>query len=116
MYTHTHIYGEMSLGAYFKKHGYSKVALHLPSQCKAIWKRECKLTWREVGPFGHHDDEVVSDRRLSIKNSLSLAWWEVRADVAGRLPREARLLQGEIRIDYMHRQNIYKLYTCTKYL
>ena len=27
-----------------------------------LWKRECKLPWRETGPPNHHDDRVDSDQ------------------------------------------------------
>ena len=27
-------------------------------RCKATWKREFKLPWREAGPLNHHDDIV----------------------------------------------------------
>jgi len=30
-------------------------------RCKATWKREFKLPWREAGPPNHHKDEVDSD-------------------------------------------------------
>ena len=30
-------------------------------KCKATWKREFKLQWREAGPPNHLDDEVESD-------------------------------------------------------
>ena len=30
-------------------------------RCKATWKREFKLSWREAGPPNHHDDKVDSD-------------------------------------------------------
>ena len=30
-------------------------------KCKAAWKREFKLPWREAGPPNHHDDKVDSD-------------------------------------------------------
>jgi len=30
--------------------------------CKATWKREYKLPWREAGPPNHHDDKMVSDQ------------------------------------------------------
>ena len=40
-------------------------------RCKATWKREFELPWCEAGPPNHHDDEVNSDPRLSINNSLS---------------------------------------------
>jgi len=33
-----------------------------PRQCKATWKSEFKLPWREAGPLHHHDDEVDSDQ------------------------------------------------------
>jgi len=31
-------------------------------RCKATWKREYKLPWREAGPPNHHDDNVDSDQ------------------------------------------------------
>jgi len=31
-------------------------------RCKATWKREFKLPWREACPPNHHDDQVDSDR------------------------------------------------------
>ena len=31
-------------------------------RCKATWKREFKLPWREAGPPNHHDDKVGSDQ------------------------------------------------------
>jgi len=31
-------------------------------RCKATWKREFKLPWREAGPPNHHDDKVDSDQ------------------------------------------------------
>jgi len=43
-----------------------KVDVRLPG-------REFKLPWREAGPPNHHDDNVDSDCRMSIKNSLSLS-------------------------------------------
>jgi len=30
--------------------------------CKATWKREFKLPWREAGPPNHHDNKVDSDQ------------------------------------------------------
>ena len=30
-------------------------------RCKATWKREFKLAWREAGPRNHYDDKVDSD-------------------------------------------------------
>ena len=30
--------------------------------CKATWKRECELPWREAGPPNHQDDKEDSDR------------------------------------------------------
>ena len=30
-------------------------------RCKAAWKREFKLSWREAGPPSHSDDTVNSD-------------------------------------------------------
>ena len=29
-------------------------------RCKATWKREFKLPWREAGPPNHHDDKKDS--------------------------------------------------------
>ena len=34
------------------------------SRCKATWKREFKLPWRETGPPNHHDDKVDSDQQV----------------------------------------------------
>ena len=31
-------------------------------RCKATWKREFKLPWREAGTPDHHDDKVDSDQ------------------------------------------------------
>jgi len=31
-------------------------------RCKATWKREFKLPWREAGPPNHHNDKVDSDQ------------------------------------------------------
>ena len=31
-------------------------------RCKATWKKEFKLPWREAGPRNHHDDKVDSDQ------------------------------------------------------
>ena len=31
-------------------------------RCKATWKREFKLPWREAVPPNHHDDKVDSDQ------------------------------------------------------
>jgi len=31
-------------------------------RCKATWKREFKLPWREAGSPNHHDDTVDSDQ------------------------------------------------------
>ena len=31
-------------------------------RCKATWKREFKLPWREAGPPNHHDDKMDSDQ------------------------------------------------------
>jgi hypothetical protein len=33
-------------------------------RCKATWKREFKLPWREAGPPNHHDDKVDSDQQV----------------------------------------------------
>ena len=33
-------------------------------RCKATWKREFELLWREAGPPNHHDDEVVLDQQV----------------------------------------------------
>ena len=34
--------------------------LPVEGRCKAPWKREFKLPWREAGPPNHHDDNVDS--------------------------------------------------------
>ena len=39
--------------------------------CKATWKREFKLPWREAGPPTHHDDDVDSDQQV-VNKELSL--------------------------------------------
>ena len=31
-------------------------------RCKATWRREFELPWREAGPPNHHDDKVDSDQ------------------------------------------------------
>ena len=41
-----------------------------PPRCKATWKREFKLPWREAGPPDHHDDTVDSDQKVVNKESL----------------------------------------------
>ena len=41
-------------------------------RCKAAWKREFKLPWREAGPPNHHNDGVDWNTELSIKNTLRL--------------------------------------------
>jgi len=33
-----------------------------PLACKATWKREFQLPWREASPPNHHDDKVDSDQ------------------------------------------------------
>jgi len=38
-------------------------------RCKATWKRESKLLWREAGPPHHHDDKVVSDQQVWVWTS-----------------------------------------------
>jgi hypothetical protein len=32
-------------------------------RCKATWKTEFKVPWREAGPLDHHDDKVDSDQQ-----------------------------------------------------
>ena len=47
-------------------------------RCKATWKREFRLPWREAGPLNHHDDQVDSDH-LVVNNELSLSTeWNLR--------------------------------------
>ena len=38
------------------------ISIEQEGRCKAIWKREFKLPWREAGPPNHHDDKVGSDQ------------------------------------------------------
>ena len=38
-------------------------------RCKATWKRELKLPWREAGPPNHYDDKVDSDQQVVNKNN-----------------------------------------------
>ena len=45
--------------------------LHTDGRCKATWKREFKLPWREAGPPNHHDDIVDSDQEV-VKKQVSL--------------------------------------------
>ena len=33
-------------------------------KCKASWKRQFKLPWREAGPPDHYDDKVDSDQKV----------------------------------------------------
>ena len=40
----------------------SRDSLYWEGRCKATWKRELKLPWREAGPRNHHDDMVDSDQ------------------------------------------------------
>ena len=35
-------------------------ALDWDGRCKATWKREFELSWRDAGPPNHHDDKVDS--------------------------------------------------------
>ena len=39
--------------------------------CKANWKKEFKLPWREAGPPNHDDDKVDSDQWV-VNKELSL--------------------------------------------
>ena len=41
-------------------------------RCKAAWKKEFKLPWRETGPPNQHDDEVDSDQEV-VNKELSLS-------------------------------------------
>ena len=41
-------------------------------RCKATWKREFKLPWREAGPPIHLDDKVDSDQQVAKNKSRSL--------------------------------------------
>jgi len=40
-------------------------------RCKATWKGEFKVPWREAGPPNHHDFEVDSDQKV-VNEELSL--------------------------------------------
>ena len=45
-------------------------------RCKATWKREFKLPWREAGPPNHVDDKVDADQQAVNKgSSLCRAVW-----------------------------------------
>jgi len=35
---------------------------YLEGRCKATWKTELKLPWRQAGPPDHHNDQVDSDQ------------------------------------------------------
>ena len=39
-------------------HDASSTFTYWEGRCKATWKREYKLPWREAGPPNHHDDRV----------------------------------------------------------
>ena len=43
----------------------------MEGRCKATWKKEFKLPWREAGPPNIHDDEVDMDER-DVDTELSL--------------------------------------------
>ena len=65
---------------------------HLPNvegRCKATWKREFKLPWREAGPPNHHDDKVVSDlgeggEELQGEKGVHPCLWEPEGDTSLR--------------------------------
>ena len=38
--------------------------VYLEGRCKATWKREIKLPWREAGPPNDLDDKVDSDHKV----------------------------------------------------
>ena len=40
------------------------VALFQEGRCKATWKREFQLPWREAGPLNHHEDLEDSDQEV----------------------------------------------------
>ena len=50
---------ELSYPSIFLKPGWG---LAQEGICKATWKREFKLPWREAAPPNHHDDKVDSDQ------------------------------------------------------
>ena len=43
---------------------FAEATAHLPAggRCKATWKRDSKLPWREASSLDHHDDIVDSDQ------------------------------------------------------
>ena len=43
----------------------------MEGRCKATWKREFKLPWREPGLLNHHDNIVDSDQKV-VNKELSL--------------------------------------------
>ena len=42
--------------------GEGVVRCYVEGRCKATWKREFKLPWREAGPPNHLNDHVDSDQ------------------------------------------------------
>ena len=65
---HTSHFGRVkrsSPESYLDRHNQGLIDLEPPNRrCKATWKREFKLPWREAGPPYHHDDQVDSDQKV----------------------------------------------------
>ena len=47
-------------------------------RCKASWKSEFQLPWREASPPNDHDDEMDSDQKLSLSMQGTLVMNETQ--------------------------------------
>ena len=73
-------------------------------RCKATWKREFKLPWREAGPPNHHEDKVDSDQQ-AVNKELSLDVDRfASADGVGRrgLAAALPLLEGAVAVTFVY--------------
>ena len=67
-------------------------------RCKATWRMEFKLPWREAGQPNHYEDKVDSDQWVvSEELSLSYIAWMSNACYYGHP------IQGLLEIKYTHR-------------
>jgi hypothetical protein len=58
----------------------ARTSVSIHGRCKAAWKREFKLPWREAGPPNHHDDEVdsyqyVGNKEVSVSMKFPGETW-----------------------------------------